>query len=180
MPDTDAHPESYLPEYETRSIDSSLRSKSNSLPWLCQQAAIDRDKAAQSKAPKRPTFRRPTAKRPATTAPAEDPAAAKAAKKPRLDSLFQQGAAQPSLAPREGASKESGGGAQVWSPTQHTDLPYSPGKLHIGNALQVPCPTSAMSYTVCLEVLCKALSCALLQSIGVNCLDRAQPPVQCG
>lgn len=104
------------------------------------QAAKDKDTAPQSKAPKRPTFRRPTAKRPAATVPAEDHAAAKASKKPRLDALFQQSAAQPTLV-HESASIDHNDAPQVWSPTQHTDLPYSPGN----------CP-----------MLCEALSHALL------------------
>ena len=113
---------------------------------MCWQAAIDKDKAAESKAPKRPTFRRPTTKRPASAAPAEEHAAAKASKKPRLDALFQQSAAQPSLA-HESASIDNSGGAQAWSPTQQTDLPYSPGKL--------PTPYKALSHASLLGTVMK-------------------------
>ncbi|KAL3142404.1 hypothetical protein ABBQ38_002739 [Trebouxia sp. C0009 RCD-2024] len=88
-----------------------------------RQAAIDKSKAAQGSAPKRPSFRRPTAKRPAAAAPAEEQAAAQAPKKPRLDSLFQQSTAQPSTNGNISGSDIH----KVWSPTQHTDLPYSPG-----------------------------------------------------
>ena len=91
----------------------------------CGQAAIDKSTAAQGTAPKRPSFRRPTAKRPAAAAPAEEQAVAQAAKKPRLDSLFQQSAAQPSMNGTINGSDVH----QVWSPTQNTNLPYSPGKL---------------------------------------------------
>lgn len=91
-----------------------------------RQAASDRSKAAEATAPKRPSFRRPTAKRPAAAAPADEQAAAQISKKPRLDSLFQQSTAQPSRLHERGNINGSDA-HQVWSPTQHTDLPYSPG-----------------------------------------------------
>lgn len=93
----------------------------------CGQAASDRSKAAEATAPKRPSFRRPTAKRPAAAAPADEQAAAQISKKPRLDSLFQQSTAQPSRLHERGNINGSDA-HQVWSPTQHTDLPYSPGE----------------------------------------------------
>ena len=91
------------------------------------QAAIDKAKAAQGTAQKRPTFRRPTTKPPApAAAPAEEEEAEQPSKKPRLDSLFQQSAAQPQN-PHEHVANDGTDAPQAWSPTQHTNLPYSPG-----------------------------------------------------
>ena len=135
--------------HDTEYADSGSLQIESRLASVCWQAAIDKVKAAQSKAPKRPTFRRPTAKRPAATAPAEEHAAAKAFKKPRLDALFQQSAAQPSLA-HESGSVDNSDGPQAWSPTQHTDLPYSPGKL--------PMPCKALSHALLLDSVIKCLT----------------------
>ena len=90
------------------------------------QAAVEKDKAAHSTAPKRPSFKRPTVKRPApAVTPTEEVEAGQASKKPRLDTLFQQSSVQSSK-PHEHVTASTDA-SQAWSPTQHTDLPYSPG-----------------------------------------------------
>lgn len=110
------------------------------------QAAIEKDKAAQSIAPKRPSFKRPTVKRPAPAAtPTEEQEAGQASKKPRLDTLFQQSSVQSSK-PHEHVTASTDA-SQAWSPTQHTDLPYSPGNtlthLFLSN-IQLPMGASSM------------------------------------
>ncbi len=95
------------------------------------QAARDTEASAQSKVPKRPTFKRPTAKRPGPLAPTKEGEDAQPSKRPRLDALLQQGAAQ-ALKTTAGvqsphAAMDGTADPQVWSPSQNTSLPYSPG-----------------------------------------------------
>ena len=95
-----------------------------SISILAAQAAKERQSAAQTKAPKRPTLKRPIPK------PASDPATgqdqdSQPVKRPRLDTLLQQSNTQQ----KAGAASGDRSAAQAWSPAQQAQLPYSPGEI---------------------------------------------------
>ncbi|DBB10619.1 hypothetical protein WJX82_005585 [Trebouxia sp. C0006] len=93
-----------------------------------RQATRDKEKLAQSKVTKRPTFKRPAAKLPGPPIPADDEPA-QPTKRARLDTHLQQNEALASK-PRVGVHPPNADVAdhpQAWSPTQHANLPYSPG-----------------------------------------------------
>ena len=93
------------------------------------QAIRDKEKLAQSKVTKRPTFKRPTARVPGPSIPTDDEPA-QPTKRARLDTHLQQNEALASK-PRVSVHPPNADVAdhpQAWSPTQHANLPYSPGE----------------------------------------------------
>ena len=103
--------------------------KSQCQQHLILQATRDKEKLAQSKVTKRPTFKRPAAKLSGPPIPADDEPA-QPTKRARLDTHLQQNEALASK-PRVSVHPPNADVAdhpQAWSPTQHANLPYSPGE----------------------------------------------------
>ncbi|KAL0026095.1 hypothetical protein WJX79_010008 [Trebouxia sp. C0005] len=93
-----------------------------------RQAIREKERLAQTKITKRPTFKRPTAKVPDLLIPTDDEPA-QPTKRARLDTHLQQSealASKPSLSVHP-PTADVPNHSQAWSPTQHANLPYSPG-----------------------------------------------------
>ncbi|KAA6427014.1 MAG: hypothetical protein FRX49_03338 [Trebouxia sp. A1-2] len=92
------------------------------------KAIREKERLAQTKITKRPTFKRPTAKVPDLLIPTDDEPA-QPTKRARLDTHLQQSealASKPSLSVHP-PTADVPNHSQAWSPTQHANLPYSPG-----------------------------------------------------